>query len=165
MFRDGRISEEGRGADAEMPGEGGDVNSGELALAAEDAGGEGGADIEEAGEVGTGEGVGFHEVAEDIERAGGGRRGGGVVALPGFDEVAQEGEVIGLVAGEAMAGDGVGDGDGFAVVGAVADGAGGLGAGSWEQSSLAFWGSACSRARQASWACLICSGEMEEGSD
>lgn len=97
---------------------------GNLALAAEEAGGEGAADIKEAGEVGPGEGVGLKEMAQDIERAGGGGWGGLVIALPGFDEVAEEREVIGLVAVEAMAGEGVGDGDGFAVVGAVADGPG-----------------------------------------
>ena len=95
------------------------MGGGKPALAAEDAGGEGATDIEEAGEVGTGEGVGLKEMAQDIERAGGGRRGGLVAALPCSDEVAEQGEVIGLVTVDAMAGEAVRDGDGFEVVGAL----------------------------------------------
>jgi hypothetical protein len=113
--------EERRRIELEAAGEGRDVGGGELAFAAEDAGGEGTADIEEAGEVGAGEVVGFEKMAQDIEGAGGGRRSRLVIALVCFDEVAKEGEVIGLVAREAVAGEGVRNSDGFAVLCAVAD--------------------------------------------
>ena len=76
--------------------------------------------MQQPAQVGAAHAMGFHEVLQGLQGRGIGEARF-VIALPGFDKVAEEFKVIGLVAVHAVACHGICDREGFAVVRAIPD--------------------------------------------